>query len=107
MVTGQPGPNRWRSDSVNSSSVGGLSLLFAGSGDAGSSGFLTGYLLFKVIGLAEEGIPQDSGDRGIACVKALADTPLGVVGEVLCVVAPVNPIIQPNMVIGVLADSDG
>ena len=106
MVTGQPGPNRWRSDSVNSSSVGGLSLLFAGSGDEGSSGLLTGYLLFEVIGLAEEGIPQDSGDRGIACVKALADTPLGVVGEVLCVVAPPGAVIVPQVVERVVRGPD-
>lgn len=57
--------------------------------------------------LAEKGIPKNPGDTGVARVKAPSDTPLGVVGMVLGVVAPVNPIIQPNMVIGVLADSDG
>lgn len=107
MVTGQPGPRLWRSDSANSSSVGGLSLLFPGSGDTGSSGLLTGHLLFKVIGLAEEGIPQDPGDRGIARVKALADTPLGVVGEVLCVVAPPGAVIVPEVVEWIVRGPDG
>ncbi len=59
-----------------------------------------------VIGLAEEGIPQDPGDRGIARVKALADTPLGVVGEVLCVVAPPSPIIVPEVVERVVRGPD-
>ena len=95
MVTGQPGPNLWRRDSANSSSVGGLSLLFAGLGDAGSSGFLTGHLLFKMGRLAEEGIPQDPGDRRIARVKAPADSSLGVVGEVLGVVDPPGAVVVP------------
>ncbi len=68
---------------------------------------LTVHLLFKVGRLAEEGIPQDSGDRGIARVKALADTPLGVVGEVLCVVAPPSAIIVPQMVERVVRGPDG
>ena len=68
---------------------------------------VTAHLLFKVIGLAEEGIPQDSGDRGIARVKALADTPLGVVGEVLCVVAPPGAIIVPEVVERVVRGPDG
>ncbi len=67
---------------------------------------VTAHLLFKVIGLAEEGIPQDSGDRGIARVKALTDTPLGVVGEVLCVVAPPGAVIVPQMVERVVRGAD-
>lgn len=60
-----------------------------------------------MIGLAEEGIPQDSGDRGIARVKALADTPLGVVGEVLCVVAPPGAVVVPEVVERVARGPDG
>ena len=40
-------------------------------------------------------------------MKALADTPLGVVGEVLCVVAPPSPIIVPEVVEWIVRGPDG
>ncbi len=40
-------------------------------------------------------------------MKALADTPLGVVREVLCVVAPPSPIIVPVVVEWIVRGPDG
>ena len=57
--------------------------------------------------LAQKGIPQDPGDPGVICVKALADPPLGVVGEVLGVVAPPCAIVIPQMVERVVGGPDG
>ena len=39
-------------------------------------------------------------------MKALANTPLGVVGEMLCVVAPPSPVIVPQMVERVVRGAD-
>ena len=68
---------------------------------------LTGHLLFKMGGLTEEAVAKDAGNARVARVQATADPALGVVGQVLGVVDPVNPIVQPDVMIGVLADSDG
>ena len=54
-----------------------------------------------VIGLAEEGIPQDASDTGVAGVEAPAHTTLGVVGEVLGVVDPPGTVVVPQMVEGI------
>jgi len=57
--------------------------------------------------LAQKGIPQDPGDPGVTCVKALADPPLGVVGEVLGVVAPPGAVVVPEVVERVVGGPDG
>ena len=56
---------------------------------------------FVVDCVAEEGIPQDASDAGVAGVEAPAHTTLGVVGKVLGVVDPPSAIIIPQMVEGV------
>jgi len=56
--------------------------------------------------LAQKGIPQDSGDRRIARMKTPTDTPLGVVREVLGVVAPPSPVVVPKMMERILGDPD-
>jgi hypothetical protein len=61
--------------------------------DGGDWLVLTGNLLFKMGSLTEEAIPQDTCDARIRGVEALSDTALGVVGQVLGVVDPVNPVI--------------
>jgi len=62
-------------------------------------------LVLPMSQVAQKTIPQDPRDARVCRMKTLPDPALGVVGQVLGVVDPVNPVIQPKMVIGVLADS--
>jgi hypothetical protein len=56
--------------------------------------------------LAEEGIPENTCDRRIARMKAPTDTPLGVVRQVLGVVAPPGAVVVPKMMERIVADPD-
>jgi len=56
--------------------------------------------------LAEEGIPKDARDARVAGVEAPTDSPLGVVRQVLGVVAPPGAVVVPKMMERVLGDSD-
>ena len=57
--------------------------------------------------LAEQGIPKNAGDRRIARVEALPDTPLGEVRQVLGVMAPPGAVVVPEVVERVACGPDG
>jgi len=60
-----------------------------------------------VKGLAQERIPQHSRDTGVAGMEASPDATLGVVGEVLGVVAPPGTVVVPEVVERVVGGPDG
>ena len=61
----------------------------------------------EVGGFTKNAIPQDSCYTQLAGVQTAAYPPLGVVGEVLGVVAPVSSVIGPEVVVGIPRGADG
>jgi len=67
----------------------------------------SGHLLFKVSGLTEEAIPKDPSNPEMSRMKALPNPSLGVVRQVLGIVAPVGAVIVPEVVIRIFGGPDG
>jgi len=66
-----------------------------------------GILVLKMGALAQETVPEDPGDPRITCVEASSHAPLGVVEEVLGIMAPPGAVVVPEMVERVAGGPDG
>ena len=54
----------------------------------------------------EDGVAQHSGDAVVVGVEVLTNPMLGLVGEVCVELDPVAAFVEPDVVIGVVADAD-